>query len=523
MFLFTGEHLSFGQQQILDSLWEIVNNKTQVDTTRLKGLHEIVRTYIYSKPDTGIILAEQELSLARQTKHQLFEGKALNAMGVAYLTKENYTKAIECYGKALNIRELINDREGVIQTCRNIAHVYKTQGNTYKALEFWFQRLKKLESSGQKKEQYQRERVAYLTSISLIYADQGEKIQALENYKTISSIYNQLKDTMQLAEALVQTGNLYGDIKDVKNAMQSFQKAIVLFQKVHRKEGIRLAYNCMALTYQENDDPENALLYFEKSLSVAEQIQDKYWIAVLFDNIGHHYFEQDQFSKSLEFNYKALQINKELKVEHRMAWSYYNLAKNYMKQKNYVKAREYMDLSMEIRAKDAFLSDANAELLASRIDSAINNKNGAYEHYKKYIVLRDQLNNADIKRSATKEKYQSQYDKQKAIDKVEQEKKDIVTANEKRKQQLIIWSVAGGLIVVAGFAGYVFYSLRITRKQKELIERKEKETAEQKREIEEKQKEIIDSITYARRIQRALITNEKYIDKSLNRLQDKTH
>jgi hypothetical protein len=74
---------------------------------------------------------------------------------------------------------------------------------------------------------------------------------------------------------------------------------------------------------------------------------------------------------------------------------------------------------------------------------------------------------------------------------------------------------------MAGFAVYILRSLNITRKQKAIIELKEKETAEQKHLIEEKQKEIIDSITYARRIQRALITNEKYIDKSLNKLQDK--
>ena len=38
---------------------------------------------------------------------------------------------------------------------------------------------------------------------------------------------------------------------------------------------------------------------------------------------------------------------------------------------------------------------------------------------------------------------------------------------------------------------------------------------------EEKQKEILDSIYYARRIQRALITPEFYINKSLNRLNVK--
>jgi hypothetical protein len=37
--------------------------------------------------------------------------------------------------------------------------------------------------------------------------------------------------------------------------------------------------------------------------------------------------------------------------------------------------------------------------------------------------------------------------------------------------------------------------------------------------VEEKQKEIVSSIYYARRIQRALITNERYIEKSINKLK----
>jgi hypothetical protein len=49
----------------------------------------------------------------------------------------------------------------------------------------------------------------------------------------------------------------------------------------------------------------------------------------------------------------------------------------------------------------------------------------------------------------------------------------------------------------------------------------EKQLFEQKQVIEEKQKEIIDSIRYARRIQRSQLPNEKFIDKTLERLKSK--
>lgn len=49
----------------------------------------------------------------------------------------------------------------------------------------------------------------------------------------------------------------------------------------------------------------------------------------------------------------------------------------------------------------------------------------------------------------------------------------------------------------------------------------ERQLAHQKRLIEEKQKEILDSIHYAKRIQNALMPQEKYITRRLERLQNK--
>jgi len=43
--------------------------------------------------------------------------------------------------------------------------------------------------------------------------------------------------------------------------------------------------------------------------------------------------------------------------------------------------------------------------------------------------------------------------------------------------------------------------------------------SEQKKLVDDKQKEIIDSINYAGRIQKALLASEKYIDKNINKLK----
>ena len=112
--------------------------------------------------------------------------------------------------------------------------------------------------------------------------------------------------------------------------------------------------------------------------------------------------------------------------------------------------------------------------------------------------------------------------------KKELENQEVLASEKGRKQKIVLFFVLGSLFLVLIFAGFIFRSLRITRKQKHVIELQKNivETQKQKVEqqkhlVEEKQKEIIDSITYAKRIQQALLPTEKYIEKTLARLKNK--
>jgi hypothetical protein len=73
------------------------------------------------------------------------------------------------------------------------------------------------------------------------------------------------------------------------------------------------------------------------------------------------------------------------------------------------------------------------------------------------------------------------------------------------------YSLYGGLLLVVLFALFMVQRFRLTNKQKKIIE-------VQKHVIEEKQKEMLDSIHYAKRIQRALLTSEKYIQRKMKEL-----
>lgn len=71
------------------------------------------------------------------------------------------------------------------------------------------------------------------------------------------------------------------------------------------------------------------------------------------------------------------------------------------------------------------------------------------------------------------------------------------------------------------FGLFIFRSLQITRKQKQVIELKNKETGQQKGLSAEKNKGILVSIHYAKSIQQSLLPTQKYIERNLLQLNKK--
>ena len=86
----------------------------------------------------------------------------------------------------------------------------------------------------------------------------------------------------------------------------------------------------------------------------------------------------------------------------------------------------------------------------------------------------------------------------------------------------MIFAVAGVLLVVVVFSFFLFQRFRLAQKQKVIIEDQKVMVDKAYEHLHEKNKEVMDSIHYARRIQRALITPEPYIHARLTKLKKNT-
>ena len=453
----------FCSSQNIDSLWKVYSN-AGADTNRLKALDDIAWTYVYNDPDTAIILAEKQLQLAQKTNQRKYEAIALKTIGVAYLNKDDSQKALEYLLKALKVNEEIDYKQGIGSCSNNIGTVYQYQSNYTKALEYYLKSLKISEERGDKKSME-----ACYSNIGLIYSNQH----------------------------------------DYKNALDFHLKALKLCEEIGFKQGMATCYGNIGIVYGYKLDHEKALDYMLKSLKISEEIGDKNGIGSCYTNIGALYMDKADYPKALEYNLKSLKVRKESDDKQGLGLCYNIMAELHNKLENYTKAIMYCDSTIRI-AKEILDIDIEREAYQnlSAAYSKIGKYKEAYNYHVKYMAITDSIFNEDNSKALGDLKTNFEVEKREAELKAIAETEKAISNVEKKRQRFVIYAGAAILILTFIFAAFMFNRVKVTQRQKRIIEK-------QKHLVEENQKEIIDSITYAKRLQQAILPADIEIKKHL--------
>src|SRR6185312_16043723 len=251
--------------------------------------------------------------------------------------------------------------------------------------------------------------------------------------------------------------------------------------------------------YSSEGNYAPALAYNRKSLAMDEEMGNKDGLSSDYDNISSIYIYTGKYDEAIDYAKKCLQLSSETGDLRAMASGLGNIGSALYRKKKYTEAKHYMDSAILI-SKQTGVKNLLVNLYFdyAQMDSAMDNYPSAFGHYKAYITYRDSVKNEADTKKLVQEQMNYEFEKKEAIAKGEQDKKDAVTIADKRRQQIIMGSVSTGLLLVLIFSFLLFSRYRVAQKQKTIIE-------EQKLVVEEKNKEVLDSITYAKRLQDAIL------------------
>jgi len=490
------------RSRIIDSLSSILKTSAQ-DTNRINGLNNLAAEISSYNIDTAIIIINQGLSLSQKLKWKKGEAIAEFRLGAFNFFKSNHKEAFDHYYNALNCCEILISSQNPAdaktgkkikgRTIGNMSNVYRARSDYPKALEYSFKALKIAEEVGDK-----QQAGITLVNIANVYFYQQDYPKALEYYFKGLKIAEEAGNKLQVGITIGNIANVYYNQADFPKALEYFFNGLKIAEEVGDKQGIGITLGNIANVYHEQAlsaiEKDNAALphekdikaleYYLKGLKLSEEIGDKLQVGIALGNIGSLYSALGNDKQAEAHLKRALRISKEMGAE--------ELERNH---------HSYLFMFYEQTKHPAL----------------------ALEHYKKFIALGDTIYSHENTKKLMASEMDHEYEKKKAVTdaehKMEIQNQKLITDEKNKKQNIVIGSVIAGLILVMIFAAFIFRSLRVTAKQKHIIELKNVETEHQKKEIEEHQKEILDSIHYAKRIQMAQIPSEKRVQSMIQKLK----
>lgn len=463
-------------------------NAAKNDTEQVKYMVMLADELRSVDPDSSVYFATKALAISQKAGWQTGIADAENNLGMNCFLRSEYKDGLKHFYDALEILQRVfppNGGERGASVMANIALLLTDQGNYAKALEYHLSALKTFENLSNK-EAVSRSYMA----IGLIYDNQGDVEKALDYYQKALKLKVELKDEGGIAYAKTSLGNIYWELADNSTALNYYNQALSIIKNGGSKLPLGTLYGNIANIYKakaysgtdsvgfRHKFYSKALCYYSLAEKCFNEIGNKYFLSTTYFNIGELHFMKHEYKTAQKFITSSIELAKEVQDLDGMADSYKKL---------------------------------------SQTDSALGNNEAALEDYKTYVSLRDSINNEEGIKKQTQLEMQFEFDKKQTADSVRVAEEKKVSAAELETEKNQSYTLYGGLALVLIFAAFMYNRFSITRKQKKIIENQKNIVEEQKKLVEEKQREVLDSINYARRIQMALIPNEKIILNALKK------
>ncbi|MBA2612517.1 MAG: tetratricopeptide repeat protein [Bacteroidetes bacterium] len=351
----------------------------------------------------------------------------------------------------------------------------------------------------------------------------GDFVKAIDYYQKSLNLGEQQKIDEAVLVALGNIGAIYITLGQNKKALEYQLRSLSIAQKLNNENKLASIYNNLSLLYNNFQDYSTALDYGKKSLIIYKKMNSVNGICSAYGNIGNSYMGLNNLNEALINFMKNNELAKEAENPYEECTSSMDIGEIYLKRKQYNLAIPYYTKAEKIATEIEDYSDLqNVYHSMYSIYKETNDLKRSLESYEKYVSVIEKLNESNSKEELHKKEIEFEFNRRTVRDSIKNAQENIIKdekikANKAQidKDKILKIALTVGFILVFIFGVVIFNRFRITRKQKEIIEIKSKQTEEQKEIIENKNKEITDSINYAKRIQYTLLAHTDFLNDHL--------
>jgi len=380
--------------------------------------------------------AQQAMEMAQSLKLPAEEAMAIDNMGMVYESKHDYANAMKSFVDGLKIRNKLKDDAGIATSKNNIGRIF------------------------------------YL---------QEEVSSALENLNSALDIRRKIQDK----EGAAETNKILGDVNLLKGFFGKAKNHYVssMNQYIELNEIAKAAdlANYLGKIISGVGDYDGALVYYRMSLDFNRSLENVSKIATDYNNITMTHYAQGSWEEALENNEIAYDIRKSLPNKIELAETVKNFGMIHTQMGSKTKARGYLTEAANMVVEIG--NEPGTQNIYKDISESyrkMGDFHKAYDYQLAYSKSRDFLFNKE-KSTALLElttKYQSEFDAEKKIQRIEALEKEKVYSAKMR--YFLLGMLGLGLLLLM----VLFNSYKRKQKDNQLLKNKNEEINRQKEEID---------------------------------------
>jgi len=475
-------HSGVWAQPNLDSLWQVWQDESQPDTSRLRAIEQFARSgYMISQPDSALYFARLGYDFAKEKGLKKEMAKALVNQGTS-LGSGGDGKALEYYKQSLKISEEIGDKKSMAHTLIAIGVEYIKQVNYTEAFDNYNRSLEIMEEFGSKDD------IIYaLLVMAIFYENQQDYAKVLYYYTRCLKINEEVGDKYGIAQSLQRIGRLYKNQGNYALALDHYTRCLKVYDEIDDNNGLGFLLEEIGNIYKDLQEYAQAIDYYSQSIKV----ERNFTVVRVLSKIGDIYEIIGDYDKAVEYHNRGLKIIEERGVKGRndAASSLVKIGIIYTIQGQYVRALDYLGRAFSIAQEKSniwLIRDAAEALWEAH--KKYGNYQQSLEMHELYIAMRDSVDSKDDKRKLARFDFKYEFDKKTLADslrniakieslelnhQMELAKLDHIVELAQKETERNLYASAGLFLL---FITFLFYQRKVNKNKLVL---KEKEAAYQ--------------------------------------------
>lgn len=484
--------------------WKATLSETSDIDARFKLMDDIAWESRDIAPEQTVEYGKKILSLGRKADNAEWVAIAYNRIGIAYKNLDSISNSINYYDSALTVEKSLNSSFGIGRASNQLATLYLLQREFKEARD------------------YAKTAVNYLNKALSETAESNRSIRP-RNLKALATANNVL-------------GNTYLEMTRFDSSFIYLSEGLAIRQDLGFKADEAESYLNLSNFYSKMDDDLKLFEFSKKSVEICDSIGGQESIlAKALTNLGVASFRMNKLEKAEEYYLRAIKIRQAPTLWQDRKTSYLNLGNLYIIQERFNEAEDLLLKALNewpnTEKSDSFLPQMNLGHLyleKSQPKNALKYLTEAYMDMEEpdkviYPEVIKWLADANtlLDDTGVALKYRTEYAEVKdrrardypRISRLEdqvqyQKNKEAMAEKEYEKQQIFIYSLIGGAILLT----LLFFTLlRISRlRNKNLISKQNENQQKQriKELIKEKELEAINAMVEGQENERTRIARD---------------